>query len=544
MAQYRYVSRSRRLRLWGFKLLIPSLLLLLAVACGGLDTLEGDLGALGEVQLRDGSSSSSLDGSTVSGEIVVYVEEHNRITKVEFYLDDPEVKGAPFKAFSSPPYEAVIDTRTLEDGTHTFTALVFVGKGKKAHVVENATFTVANHESDDPGEPEEPPAEPDLTVEAQGDTHVTLPDAAALKGAVEVQGIDPETVTIAWRLKQGPGEVAFADASALETTAHFSAPGSYELELTASSGELSDSDQLSVTVEEGTAEPGDPEEPGDPSDSYQPPCPEDGVAIKSSTSRYRNDSVGEGTRFNACEAVINIDKPVTLQNGSDMHWVGGDLIGSLPEDSSWDEWHSSWGIYVKNVPNAVIEGVRVHGVGDGIRFRDHTENWVLRNCYFSQTGDDAVENDSLYSGLVDDCLFDGTYVGFSARLSASDEGQFDGSDKVWTIQNTLMWLRPQEGVYKGDSPGHGGFFKWDKDGYGPKLVLRNNIFRVDQLPNHNTLTLNPEGKVIESENNIIVWLGKGDYPEPIPEGWTLTTDIRVWEEARDAWLARHPHFNP
>jgi hypothetical protein len=113
------------------------------VACGGLDTLEGDLGALGEVQLRDGSSSSSLDGSTVSGEIVVYVEEHNRITKVEFYLDDPEVKGAPFKAFSSPPYEAVIDTRTLEDGTHTFTALVFVGKGKKAHVVENATFTVA-----------------------------------------------------------------------------------------------------------------------------------------------------------------------------------------------------------------------------------------------------------------------------------------------------------------------------------------------------------------------------------------------------------------
>jgi hypothetical protein len=40
---------------------------------------------------------------------------------------------------------------------------------------------------------------------------------------------------------------------------------------------------------------------------------------------------------------------------------------------------------------------------------------------------------------------------------------------------------------------------------------------------------------------VIVWLGPGEYPcLPLPPGWTLTTDRRVWDDAVAAWTARHP----
>ena len=369
-----------------------------------------------------------------------------------------------------------------------------------------------------------------------GENQTTTSKTVTLNGKASDDGLPDGELSTTWRKVSGPGAVRFGDPTALSTQATFPKLGEYVLRLTADDGEFASSDSLRVSVTSS--------DPGDPSRPHNLKCPGADVTLRDRSERYDNDSVGTDTDFAACGATITADKPVTLQNGADVTWTGGVLQGTLPGDSSWDEWHSSYGMYIKNVPNIVIEGLRVQGVGDGIRFRDNTPSWVLRDCYFKNTGDDAVENDSVYSGLVDDCLFDGTYVGFSARLSSSDEGRFDGSDNVWTVQNTLMWLRPQEGVYKGSSPGHGGFFKWDGDGYSPKLILRNNVFRVDQLPNHNTLSLNPQGNVIESENNVIVWLGEGEYPEPIPDGWTLTSDIKVWEEARADWLARHPDVAP
>jgi uncharacterized protein len=42
--------------------------------------------------------------------------------------------------------------------------------------------------------------------------------------------------TVAWSKKSGPGSVVFEDPKALATTAAFSAPGAYELELMADNG--------------------------------------------------------------------------------------------------------------------------------------------------------------------------------------------------------------------------------------------------------------------------------------------------------------------
>jgi uncharacterized protein len=56
--------------------------------------------------------------------------------------------------------------------------------------------------------------------------------------------------TVRWRKRSGPGRVSFADATALETTATFTAPGAYVLELTADNGESKASSTLSVKVEQ------------------------------------------------------------------------------------------------------------------------------------------------------------------------------------------------------------------------------------------------------------------------------------------------------
>jgi DUF1680 family protein len=55
--------------------------------------------------------------------------------------------------------------------------------------------------------------------------------------------------TAAWTKDSGPGEVKFADAKALITTATFSKPGAYVLRLTVDNGQSKDSSTLNVSVE-------------------------------------------------------------------------------------------------------------------------------------------------------------------------------------------------------------------------------------------------------------------------------------------------------
>jgi hypothetical protein len=58
----------------------------------------------------------------------------------------------------------------------------------------------------------------------------------------------PSLLTFTWSKVSGPGNVTFANASALNTAASFSAAGTYVLRLTATDSALSASDDLTVTV--------------------------------------------------------------------------------------------------------------------------------------------------------------------------------------------------------------------------------------------------------------------------------------------------------
>jgi hypothetical protein len=112
------------------------------------------------------------------------------------------------------------------------------------------------------------------------------------------------------------------------------------------------------------------------------------------------------------------------------------------------------------------------------------------------------------------------------------------------LDGSLLRLEPMPTVYKGPAPGTGGFFKWDDTGgRSPRLVLRNDVLRADQLPNHGSLGL-PAGSPVECSGNTIVWLGSGAFPEAA--AWKarcpdtrIVTDVTVWDDAVRAWHRAH-----
>jgi PKD repeat protein len=77
---------------------------------------------------------------------------------------------------------------------------------------------------------------------------VTIPNAATLSGTVTDDGQPNGSMTHTWSKVSGPGDVAFADASALSTTATFSVAGTYVLRLTANDSELNGTDDTTVTA--------------------------------------------------------------------------------------------------------------------------------------------------------------------------------------------------------------------------------------------------------------------------------------------------------
>ena len=95
------------------------------------------------------------------------------------------------------------------------------------------------------------PANSAPVVDAGADQTITLPANAVLSGTVSDDGFPnpPNTVTTTWSMNSGPGVVTFGDTSVVATTASFSVDGTYVLRLTADDGQLTASDEVTITVQ-------------------------------------------------------------------------------------------------------------------------------------------------------------------------------------------------------------------------------------------------------------------------------------------------------
>jgi DUF1680 family protein len=86
-------------------------------------------------------------------------------------------------------------------------------------------------------------------VQAGSDRVLVLGGVTHLNGEVRSTGKPGQKLQTRWSKLSGPGEVEFADAAALNTTAKCSAPGTYELKLASHAGDLESSDTIQVRVE-------------------------------------------------------------------------------------------------------------------------------------------------------------------------------------------------------------------------------------------------------------------------------------------------------
>jgi len=135
-------------------------------------------------------------------------------------------------------------------------ALVVTGSGRRCAYSFEGGIAPLLHVEYSTGDPTPPTNQPP-TANAGPDVSVTMPAAAALSGAVSDDGLPtpPGALSVTWSKVSGPGTVTFADPTAAATAATFSAPGSYQLRLTATDSALSASDDLAVTVASGNEAP-------------------------------------------------------------------------------------------------------------------------------------------------------------------------------------------------------------------------------------------------------------------------------------------------
>ncbi|REK15492.1 MAG: hypothetical protein DWQ37_09300, partial [Planctomycetota bacterium] len=95
-----------------------------------------------------------------------------------------------------------------------------------------------------------PPPAPNAApvVNAGADRSGQTASSVTLSGWVSDDGQPSGVLLSQWTVLSGPGDVSFGDATSPQTTATFSAAGTYVLRLTASDGAASSSDDVTVTI--------------------------------------------------------------------------------------------------------------------------------------------------------------------------------------------------------------------------------------------------------------------------------------------------------
>ena len=259
---------------------------------------------------------------------------------------------------------------------------------------------------------------------------------------------------------------------------------------------------------------------------------------------YRNYKMTTGTKIDARAATFlgspANDYPVNLDGQPTGCFAGGKVQGTYVRNASWQQMHdvNNAGVRWEN-NNMVIDGPRIDNMTDGIR--PVGDNFLVRQAWLTYIRDDCVEDDHVRGGIIEDSLFDGCYVGFSSRPSTNIiNAGYSGTNKTLIVRNSLMRLQPMPKPNLRDvAMGHGQWFKWSDE--GTKLELHDNIFMAQEWGN-SPRTMGPPSKLTSCSNNIMVWLGSGPYPSPLPSCFKVVTDRSVWDNAVAAWKARHPHL--
>jgi hypothetical protein len=191
------------------------------------------------------------DASSVTDLVLALVRDDGAVV----YLNGTEVfrSNMPFGTigYQTPASEAIggadestfytttVDPSLLVNGDNVIAVEVHQSGGTSSDISFDFTLTGETY----------PPNQPPV-VDAGPNRAVAFPAAASLDGSVSDDGlpVNPGLVTVTWSKFSGPGTVSFGNANVVDTTATFSAGGTYVLRLTANDGAAAVSDDVTVTV--------------------------------------------------------------------------------------------------------------------------------------------------------------------------------------------------------------------------------------------------------------------------------------------------------
>ena len=235
--------------------------------------------------------------------------------------------------------------------------------------------------------------------------------------------------------------------------------------------------------------------------------------------------------------------PLRVNGATNACIRGGTVVGDTPMEITLGERYSNGnaaGIvvgpyYVAITANPVVEGMRLHNMGDGIRAGSKARDFVFRGNWVTDSYDDCIENDGKFGGLAEDNLLDGCFDAFSAR----NPNTIARVGEVWTIKDNLVRLAPVPGwpsKARNKGPAHAQVFKWQSGSLPVRLI--DNVFALAagartqfgsvydpfSIPGVRFQLAEWNRYVLESRGNVIVWTGPGEYPFPVPPGFTVTTD--------------------
>jgi hypothetical protein len=220
--------------------------------------------------------------------------------------------------------------------------------------------------------------------------------------------------------------------------------------------------------------------------------------------------------------------------------VGGSVIGTIDHSLSWadvkDDFDAA-ALRLEGTDWIASYGLSATNVEDGIRPRvleDSTQNqsthFLVTGAHMAWIRDDAIEDDELMSGTIENSLIDGTNRFLSAR--PTEGTNWENPNMVVTITNVLVHMKamPNDRDTQ-DGVGFGGIFKWS-EGAG-RIVMSDSIVLLDEQP------ISDEPFPKGAYSNVTLVLGpnfNGSYPTELPTGVRVTRDMEVWRLARQSWL--------
>lgn len=280
-----------------------------------------------------------------------------------------------------------------------------------------------------------------------------------------------------------------------------------------------------------------------------------GQTVDASSARWTvaNSKNSYPTWSEDCEkGNLPINKyPLILEKQDDMTFEGGLIESNIHQESEWSpSYCNSAALAVFQSSNATIDGIRIDGAWDGVRFAQETNEFALSNSWLSNVRDDCIENDHLKTGVISDSLFDGCFVGISVRPSAGSTKPDQAPFHTVTLDGVLLKMK-QYPYRKSRTDSlrntHGHVLKMHKS--SPAFVIRNSVFAYEAgRPFAGDENLDKGfAKTTSCSNNYALWLSN----EPLPSYFNYFPEscftilagqeaLDYWELRRTNWIDCHP----